>query len=128
MIVGHFGRTPKPPQTAQARQIVQNAPKIILRDEFERLLLKFKAVSHDFEQTFGRTWPRDPIQRISLESGCRTHPKLAYGTNAKAVPLNLNLYIMIVGHFGRTPRPPQTAQARQIVIGRPKVRKPDTFG
>ncbi len=33
----------------------------------------------------GRTWPRDPFQRVGLEKCCRTHPKFAPETNSKAV-------------------------------------------
>ncbi len=38
-----------------------------------------------FWQVSGRTWPRDPFQRVGLEKRCRTHPKLAPETNSKAV-------------------------------------------
>ncbi len=33
----------------------------------------------------GRTWPRDPLQRVGLEKWCRTHPRSAPETNSKAV-------------------------------------------
>jgi hypothetical protein len=38
-----------------------------------------------FWQVSARTWPRDPFQRVGLEKGCRTHPKLAPETNYKTV-------------------------------------------
>jgi hypothetical protein len=34
-----------------------------------------------FWQISGRTWPRDPFQRVGIEKRCRTHPKLAPETN-----------------------------------------------
>ncbi len=33
----------------------------------------------------GRTWPRDPLQRIGLDKLCRKHPELAPETNYKTV-------------------------------------------
>ena len=33
----------------------------------------------------GRTWPRDPFNRVGLEKSCRTHSELAPETNSKAV-------------------------------------------
>ncbi len=38
-----------------------------------------------FWQVSGRTWPRDPFQRVCLDKWWRTHPKLAPETNSKAV-------------------------------------------
>ncbi len=33
----------------------------------------------------GRTWSRDPFNRVGLEKWCRNHPQLAPETNSKAV-------------------------------------------
>ena len=53
-------------------------------------LLSFRIGNNNYNFSFGlwpvsdRTWSRDPFKRVGLEKLCRTHPKLAPGTNSEA--------------------------------------------
>ena len=38
-----------------------------------------------FRQIPGRTWPRDPFERVGPEKRCKTHPKSAPEANSKAI-------------------------------------------
>ncbi len=81
----------RPERTSSGRRYATATPDPILDFLRSYYLPSFRIANQNYNLNFGnwpicgRTWPRDPFQRVRLEIWCRTQPKLAPDANSKTI-------------------------------------------